>query len=160
MIVPIVIGALGSIPLSLTKYLSTIGLQEWLNKFSSNLECGFAWVEGTSTVNLVQIWIRHYRATDAWKSKVYCSCQYIHSVCTRPLFLGHMTHYCVSWFYNRYKKSSVPTCIDWKLVNLGRLSDCIGIVLHNTYTTGKRTLSDLCLCTFRLHKICQGLCWL
>jgi len=30
------------------------------------------------------IWIRNHGATDAWQSRLCCSCQYTHSVCARP----------------------------------------------------------------------------
>ena len=43
------------------------------------------------------IWIKHYGATDAWKLRLCCSCQYTHSVCALPVFLAHTTHYRVSW---------------------------------------------------------------
>ena len=73
--------------------------QEWVKESSSNLECSLnlefgMWVEDTSTVNLVPfIRIGHHRATDAWKSRVCCSCQYTHSICACPVFLGCTTHY-------------------------------------------------------------------
>ena len=44
------------------------------------------------------IWIKHQGVTDALKSWLCCSFQYNHSVCALPVFLGCMTHYCVSWF--------------------------------------------------------------
>ena len=34
------------------------------------------------------IQIRHHGATYAWKSQLCCSCQYTHSVCVHPIFLG------------------------------------------------------------------------
>ena len=34
------------------------------------------------------IWIRNHGAIDAWKLRLCCSCQYTHSVCTCPIFLG------------------------------------------------------------------------
>ena len=41
--------------------------------------------------------MRYHGATDEWKSRLCCSCQYTHYVCARPVFLGRTTHYRVSW---------------------------------------------------------------
>ena len=72
----------------------------------SNFECGFPSTEVNFIVNLVPF---EWDITEQQMSGLCCSCQctgciYTYSICIRPVFLGHTTHYHVSW-YNTYGNS-------------------------------------------------------
>ena len=43
------------------------------------------------------VWTGDHRLTNARKLILCYSYYYTHVVCARPVFLGHTTHYCVSW---------------------------------------------------------------
>ena len=69
---------------------------EWLRK-SSHLEFGLAWVEGTSTVNLVPFGTG---ITELWMHKNHyfvVSVNILTPFACAPFSWGCTTHYCVSW---------------------------------------------------------------
>ena len=102
-------------------FLKVCLLISWvcLGRFSLYLKCGLLRVEG----KLGTIWIRHHGAIYVWKSWLCCSCQYTHSVCTHPVFLGCATHYHVTYEYDWgiWWRQSLYTSRPWDLKPLNYL---------------------------------------
>ena len=60
------------------------------HNFTVRVYTGYTEVRYSPPYNIMSSW--HHRATDVWKLRLCCSCQYTHSICTLPIFLGCTTH--------------------------------------------------------------------
>ena len=89
--------------------------REWLKGISLNLDCGFPWVEGISTINFM-LFILDITELQVWKSWLCSSFQHTHSVACAPFSWTAsciLIAYCVLWTYQQLKYKAVTMLCFW-----------------------------------------------